>query len=93
MRISLSIICLSARPALGFVSKGNIKSASFRPPHSAFALNMGILDSILGGLGLPRNSYADPCIMGDESIMSKKSHGTSETPVQSDLRWNCDQKT
>jgi hypothetical protein len=31
--------------------------------------------------------------MGDESIMSKKAHGTSATPVQSDLRWNCDNKT
>eukprot|EP00814_Leptocylindrus_danicus_P014534 CAMPEP_0116007532 /NCGR_PEP_ID=MMETSP0321-20121206/2351_1 /TAXON_ID=163516 /ORGANISM="Leptocylindrus danicus var. danicus, Strain B650" /LENGTH=183 /DNA_ID=CAMNT_0003476237 /DNA_START=134 /DNA_END=685 /DNA_ORIENTATION=- len=54
---------------------------------------MGIFDSILGGLGLPRNNYLDPCVMGDESIMSKKAHGTSETPVQSNLRWNCDQKT
>ena len=29
-------------------------------------------------------------IMGDESIMKPKAHGTSETPVQSNLRWNCD---
>lgn len=28
--------------------------------------------------------------MGDESIMSPKAHGTSEVPVQKDLRWNCD---
>ena len=30
--------------------------------------------------------------MGDESIMSQKSHGTSEKPVQENLRWNCDVK-
>ena len=30
--------------------------------------------------------------MGDESIMSKKSHGTSNVPVQKDLRWGCDRK-
>ena len=30
-----------------------------------------------------------PCVAGDESIMSPKAHGTSETPVQDDLRWNC----
>lgn len=30
--------------------------------------------------------------MGDESIMCRKKHGTSNTPVQSDLRWSCDPK-
>lgn len=30
--------------------------------------------------------------MGDESIMSPKAHGTSEVPVQSNLRWDCDRK-
>jgi peptide methionine sulfoxide reductase MsrB len=28
--------------------------------------------------------------MGPESIMSKKAHGTSATPVQENLRWNVD---
>ena len=32
----------------------------------------------------------DPCVLGDESIMSMKAHGTSETPVQDPLRWGCD---
>ncbi len=32
-------------------------------------------------------------IIGDESIMSPKSHGTSSTPVQKNLRWNCDVST
>lgn len=32
-------------------------------------------------------------IVGDSSIMSKKKHGTSNTPVQADLRWGCDRKT
>ena len=31
--------------------------------------------------------------MGTEDMMSPKSHGTSNTPVQSDLRWNCDGST
>ena len=34
----------------------------------------------------------DGCVMGDESLMKPKKHGTSETPVQQDLRWNCDVK-
>lgn len=32
---------------------------------------------------------ARPCVPGDESIMRPKAHGTSDTPVQSDLRWKC----
>lgn len=38
-------------------------------------------------------SFDPPVVMGDESIMSKKAHGTSAVPVQSNLRWGCDQKT
>lgn len=33
---------------------------------------------------------SEPCVQGDESIMSPKEHGTSSTPVQSSLRWECD---
>merc|ERR1712154_438622 len=41
----------------------------------------------------PSNNYPAPCVMGDESIMSPKAHGTSEVPVQKNLRWGCDNKT
>eukprot|EP00980_Cylindrotheca_fusiformis_P029806 scaffold23891_cov132-Cylindrotheca_fusiformis.AAC.1 len=34
-----------------------------------------------------------PCISGTEDIMAKKEHGTSHTPVQEKLRWNCDWET
>lgn len=38
-----------------------------------------------------KNNPCDPpCVRGDESIMSQKEHGTSHTPVQQHLRWNCD---
>jgi len=36
--------------------------------------------------------FPPPCVMGDESIMKQKAHGTSETPVQSNLRWDVDRK-
>jgi len=49
---------------------------------------MSVLDSFFG-----KKEYAAPCVMGEESIMSQKAHGTSETPVQKDLRWNCDYDT
>ena len=31
-------------------------------------------------------------VMGDESIMAQKAHGTSSVPVQKNLRWGCDVK-
>lgn len=34
--------------------------------------------------------FPPPAVMGDESIMSQKAHGTSATPVQQNLRWNVD---
>lgn len=34
-----------------------------------------------------------PVVMGDESLMSQKAHGTSAVPVQKNLRWNCDEST
>eukprot|EP00581_Thalassiosira_minuscula_P013343 CAMPEP_0183715932 /NCGR_PEP_ID=MMETSP0737-20130205/9990_1 /TAXON_ID=385413 /ORGANISM="Thalassiosira miniscula, Strain CCMP1093" /LENGTH=174 /DNA_ID=CAMNT_0025945109 /DNA_START=244 /DNA_END=768 /DNA_ORIENTATION=- len=39
------------------------------------------------------NTYPPPCVMGSESIMSKKAHGTSAVPVQKNLRWSVDQDT
>ena len=32
-------------------------------------------------------------ILGNESIMKQKQHGTSNTPVQDNLRWGCDGDT
>jgi hypothetical protein len=32
-------------------------------------------------------------IMAEESAMKQRGHGTSEKPVQKDLRWNCDNET
>merc|ERR1712100_437405 len=43
--------------------------------------------------GSSAKTFSKPVVMGTEDIMSPKVHGTSDTPVQSDLRWNCDVKT
>ena len=32
-------------------------------------------------------------VYADEEVMSQKAHGTSEKPVQKNLRWNCDYNT
>jgi len=48
--------------------------------------------TILGTLfGVSKaKEFPPPCVMGDESIMSPKEHGTSATPVQSNLLYNVD---
>merc|ERR1712224_460222 len=48
-----------------------------------------LLGSLLGANG---DKYAG-AVMGTEDIMKPKAHGTSATPVQKDLRWNCDAQT
>jgi peptide methionine sulfoxide reductase MsrB len=55
---------------------------------------MGLGDTIIGALlGMTAaKTFPPPCVMGDESIMSPKAHGTSATPVQENLRWNVDRK-
>mmetsp|Transcript_19905 Transcript_19905/g.30327 ORF Transcript_19905/g.30327 Transcript_19905/m.30327 type:complete len:226 (-) Transcript_19905:240-917(-) len=50
--------------------------------------SMSVLDAFFG-----KKEFASPCVMGEESIMSPKAHGTSVTPVQKDLRWKCDYET
>lgn len=57
------------------------------------AVGGGCLASLFEGADADDNiTYPPPCVMGDESIMSQKAHGTSETPVQSDLLYNVDQE-
>lgn len=38
----------------------------------------------------PSEEYPPPVVMGPESIMDKKAHGTSAVPVQENLRWGAD---
>lgn len=53
---------------------------------------MGQIASKLGKMSGNR-VYPPPAVMGSESIMSPKAHGTSAVPVQEDLRWDCDRDT
>ena len=56
-------------------------------------LGDAILGIIFGAAGVSAKTFPPPCVMGDESIMKKKAHGTSAVPVQTNLRWDCDGKT
>ena len=63
------------------------------PARGNTARSMGLLKELSEFIGLGGPKFAEPAVMGDESIMKSKAHGTSERPVQENLRWNCDRKT
>jgi hypothetical protein len=44
----------------------------------------------MGTIASTGKKYPPPAVMGSETIMSKKAHGTSDVPVQKNLRWNVD---
>lgn len=46
-----------------------------------------------GSLLFVNAQCSDPCIQGSEDLMSTKNHGSSNYPVQQNLRWNCDWET
>ena len=77
-----------------------MRFASRHPPPSrpAACLTRGAFNrltptALLGSLlGSNANKYPG-AVMGDESIMAPKAHGTSATPVQKDLRWSCSTET
>ena len=88
---SICVLALTAASA-GAFSAGRpatalARASATRRVHSSPSLQMNIFNQLMGG------GYAEPCVMGDESIMSEKAHGTSDVPVQENLRWNCDQET
>ena len=49
-----------------------------------------LLDKLFGSTTTQNSEYP---VYADESVMSKKAHGTSEKPVMKNLRWNCDYDT
>lgn len=61
------------------------------PKVKSAGLKMNILSDLFGSLG--KKTFPAPCVMGDENIMKPKAHGTSHTPVQQNLRWDCDYDT
>jgi len=57
---------------------------------SFFVLFMGARSSVdMSGESTSLSKYP---VQGPESLMSAKQHGTSDTPIQSTLRWNSDRK-
>lgn len=86
MTILATTIAASLRTASAFVSPHSGARSAVGAPTSLALFDKLFstgADSITGKLP----------ILADESVMSQKAHGTSEKPVQSKLRWNCDVST
>lgn len=82
-------VAISETAAFSVAPSSSARGTSRSLDTSGTTLKMGILDF----LGVGESSGFDaPCVMGEESIMSPKEHGTSPVPVQENLRWNCDNK-
>ena len=61
------------------------KEKSTRAMHGLLMLAIGST----GLMGMGQKKFNSPVVMGEESMMSEKGHGTYHQPVQQDLRWGC----
>ena len=59
----------------------------------AIRASSGDLNLSDGCKGAPVPDGVKLPIMCGEEVMAQKAHGTTETPVQENLRWNCEWKT
>ena len=85
MKNSQKLFTVTLLAYLGGASGFSLLPSSSKSTPST-SLSMGLLDFLgLGG----KSGFDDPCVIGDEEIMSPKAHGTSATPVMDNLRWEC----
>jgi hypothetical protein len=88
--MKLSSISLSV--ALTMTTSSTMRSASAFIPHQQRAAVLptgGATRAFLFDKLFSTSSGKLP-VMAEEDVMSPKAHGTSEKPVQKNLRWNCD---
>jgi hypothetical protein len=74
------LAAVSPRPASAFVASSFARSSQSR---------LFLFDKLFS-TGIQSTKYP---IYAEEAVMSKKAHGTSEAPVQQNLRWNCEFET
>jgi len=82
--VALLLLAASTSRAFSFAGSSVDRSAR-RGTRSTKLVALGGLFEMLN----PKKTFAAPCVMGEESIMAPKEHGTSTKPVQAKLRWGC----
>ena len=80
---ALLALAVSTSSAFNFAVSSADRSAR-RGTRSTKLVALGGLFEMLN----PKKTFAAPCVMGEESIMAPKEHGTSTKPVGK-LRWGC----
>jgi peptide methionine sulfoxide reductase MsrB len=86
MRFALLFLCAGLRTSSAFnFAVSSADRSACRGTRSTKLIALGGLFEMLN----PKKTFAAPCVMGEESIMGPKEHGTSTKPVQSKLRWGC----
>ena len=80
---SALLVAASTSRSLAFVVAPRRATAAVRGSH------LFLLDNLFSN----KAQSSEYPIYADESIMDQKAHGTSATPVQKNLRWNCDYNT
>lgn len=88
MKLPISIVMSSLWAAASIRSVRAFLPASV--PHSRAGKPLFLLDKMFGSTSTKSSEYP---VYAEESVMSPKAHGTSEKPVQKNLRWNCDYET
>lgn len=85
------LVAASLRSARAFIptSMGRQSRTAFDTFSQRQQSHLFLLDKLFG----TATSSGKLPVIAEESVMSQKAHGTSEKPVQKNLRWNCDYDT
>jgi hypothetical protein len=102
---SIIMITVSMRSVVSFVPSNIVKATKEHMQHGKFTSitsssssisntksQHNLFNQLFSTSTATSNNNKYP-ILADESIMSPKKHGTSDEPVQKDLRWKCDYET
>ena len=84
MRV-VALVALAAGSSRALIAGPSVDRSTRRGARSSTLVALGGLFEMLN----PKKSFTGDCVMGEESIMAPKEHGTSAKPVQSKLRWAC----
>ena len=86
MRVTAALVLALAESSRAFsFASSSVGVPARRGTRSTQLVALGGLFEMLK----PKKTFDAPCVMGDESIMAQKAHGTSAKPVQNKLRWGC----
>lgn len=85
---TLWVAAASLRSVRAFVPPNSLLQQ--HQQHTAQNKPLFLLDKLFGTMPAQSSKYP---IYAEESVMSKKAHGTSDKPVMKNLRWKCDYDT